>query len=234
MVAAGASGTAPRHYARVRPWPIPISLSARPCRFNVRGAGRKAGESMAEFSAAALDRPVVLIGLMGAGKSTIGRRLGARLGIPFVDADVEIEKAAGSSIEDIFAAHGEQAFRDGERRVIARLLKDPIHVLATGGGAFIEPATRELIQGSGVSVWLRAELEVLLRRVKRRNDRPLLKEGDPQEILRRLMDDRYPIYAQADITVDTADAPHETVVREILHKLEEFRAATTGVADKAT
>ena len=190
---------------------------------------------MAEFSAAVLDRPVVLIGLMGAGKSTIGRRLGARLGIPFVDADAEIEKAAGSSIEDIFAAHGEQAFRDGERRVIARLLKDPVHVLATGGGAFIEPATRELIRGSGISVWLRAELDVLLRRVKRRNDRPLLREGDPQEILRQLMDDRYPIYAEADVTVDTADAPHETVVRDILQKLEEFRAATTtGVADKAT
>ena len=201
----------------------------------MRGVAPEVVDSLAEFSAAVLDRPVVLIGLMGAGKSTIGRRLGARLGIPFVDADVEIEKAAGSSIEDIFAAHGEEAFRDGERRVIARLLKDPVHVLAAGGGAFIEPATRELIRGSGISVWLRAELDVLLRRVKRRNDRPLLKEGDPQEILRQLMDDRYPIYAEAHITVDTADAPHETVVRDILQKLEEFRAATTtGVADKAT
>ena len=234
-LSAGTSGTRRCHYARVRLWPIAFSVSARPRRFNVRGAYRGNGARMAEAHNARLDRPVIMIGLMGAGKSTIGRRLGARLGIPFVDADAEIEKAAGSSIEDIFATHGEQAFRDGERRVIARLLKDPVHVLATGGGAFIEPATRELIRDSGVSVWLRAELDVLLRRVKRRNDRPLLKQGDPQEILRQHMEERYPIYAEADITIDTADAPHETVVREIIQKLDAFRAATTtGVADEAT
>ena len=168
------------------------------------------------------DRTVVLVGLMGAGKSTVGRRLAARLGRPFVDADTEIEKAAGCSIEDIFSSHGEMAFRDGERRVIARLLDDPPHVLATGGGAFMDPKTRDLIRDNGVSVWLKADIEVLLRRVKRRDNRPLLKEGDPRDILEHLMEERYPVYAEADVTVVTGDAPHERVVEDICRRLEEL------------
>ena len=161
-------------------------------------------------------RSVVLVGMMGAGKSSIGRRLAARLGMPFVDADTEIEKAAGMSIPEIFSAHGEPYFRAGETRVIARLLESGPQVLATGGGAFMNPETRAAIHAKGVSVWLRATIEVLSRRIKRRNDRPLLKSDDPVETLRRLIDERYPIYAEADVTVESRDVPHETIVDEII------------------
>jgi shikimate kinase len=161
-------------------------------------------------------RSVVLIGMMGSGKSSIGRRLAARLGLPFVDADSEIEKAAGMTIAEIFAAHGESYFRAGEARVIARLLEGGPQVLATGGGAFMNPETRAGIRAKGVSVWLRATLEVLNRRIKRRGDRPLLKTADPAETLRRLIDERYPVYAEADITVESRDVPHETIVDEIV------------------
>lgn len=161
-------------------------------------------------------RSVVLVGMMGAGKSSIGRRLAGRLGIPFVDADTEIEKAAGMSIPEIFSAHGESYFRAGETRVIARLLDGGPQVLATGGGAFMNPETRTAICAKGISVWLRASVEVLARRIKRRNDRPLLKGADPIETLRRLVDERYPIYAQADITVESRDAPHDAIVEEII------------------
>ena len=161
-------------------------------------------------------RSVVLVGMMGAGKSSIGRRLAARLGIPFVDADIEIEKAAGMSIAEIFAAHGEPYFRAGETRVIARLLDGGPQVLATGGGAFMNADTRAAIHAKGVSVWLRATIEVLARRIKRRNDRPLLKDVDPLETLRRLIDERYPIYAQADVTVESRDVPHDAIVDEIV------------------
>ena len=166
-----------------------------------------------------LKRSLVLVGLMGAGKSSIGRRLATGLGAEFVDADVEIEQAAGCSIEDIFKLHGETSFRDGERRVIARLLKKPPHVLATGGGAYMSEETRAAISEFGFSIWLRADIEVLLRRVQRRDDRPLLKDGDPKEILERLIAERYPVYAQADLIVDTTDAPHSTVVNEILQRI---------------
>ena len=149
-------------------------------------------------------RSVVLVGMMGAGKSSIGRRLAGRLEIPFVDADTEIEKAAGMSIPEIFSAHGEPYFRAGETRVIARLLDGGPQVLATGGGAFMNPETRTTIRAKGISVWLRASVEVLARRIKRRNDRPLLKGADPIETLRRLVDERYPTYAEADITVNRA------------------------------
>lgn len=161
-------------------------------------------------------RSVVLVGMMGAGKSSIGRRLAARLGVPFVDADTEIEKAAGMSIPEIFSAHGEAYFRAGETRVIARLLESGPQVLATGGGAFMNAESRESIRRHGVSVWLRATVEVLVRRIKRRNDRPLLKNGDPAETLRRLIDERYPIYAEADITVESRDVPHDAIVDEII------------------
>jgi len=161
-------------------------------------------------------RSVVLVGMMGAGKSSIGRRLAARLGVPFVDADTEIEKAAGMTIPEIFAAHGEPYFRAGETRVIARLLDSGPQVLATGGGAFMNPETRAAIRDKGVSVWLRATVDVLVRRIKRRNDRPLLKNGDPAETLRRLIDERYPTYAEADITVESRDVPHDAIVDEIV------------------
>lgn len=161
-------------------------------------------------------RSVVLVGMMGAGKSSIGRRLATRLNIPFVDADTEIEKAAGMSIPDIFTAHGEPYFRAGETRVIARLLEGGPQVLATGGGAFMNEETRTAIVARGVSVWLRATLEVLARRIKRRSDRPLLKGNDPVETLRHLIEVRYPTYAEADIIVESRDVPHDTIVEEIV------------------
>ena len=161
-------------------------------------------------------RTIVLVGLMGAGKSKVGRRLALRLGLPFSDSDPEIEAAAGETIEEIFANRGEQVFRDGERRVIARLLAQPVHVLATGGGAFMDPMTRALIGRRGVSLWLRADLDTLVARVLRRNDRPLLKRGNPREILAELIERRHPIYAEADLTVDSgAGSPEVTVNRVI-------------------
>ncbi len=161
-------------------------------------------------------RAIVLVGLMGAGKSKVGRRLAARLGLPFFDSDPEIEAAAGETIEEIFANRGEDVFRAGERRVIARLLAQPAHVLATGGGAFMDPATRELIARRGVSLWLRADLDVLVSRVLRRNNRPLLKQGDPRAILAELIERRYPLYAEADVVVDSGEgSPEATVSRAI-------------------
>lgn len=162
---------------------------------------------------------IVLVGLMGAGKSCIGRKLAARLRLPFVDADAEIEKAAGCAISEIFEQHGEQAFRDGERRVIARLLEDGPKVVATGGGAYMDPKTRKTIARRAVSVWLRADLDLLVRRTSRRNTRPLLRTGDPREILGRLIDARYPVYAKADITIDSEDGPPEKTVQRVLDAL---------------
>lgn len=161
-------------------------------------------------------RSVVLVGMMGAGKSSIGRRLAGRLGIPFVDADTEIEKAAGMTISEIFEAHGEPYFRAGETRVIARLLEGGPQVLATGGGAFMNPETRAAICAKGISVWLRATVEVLARRIKRRHDRPLLRGTDPVETLRRLIEARYPTYAEADVTVESREVPHDAIVDEIV------------------
>ena len=175
--------------------------------------------AMAKVHNRPLRKTVVLIGLMASGKSSIGRRLAARLGSRFTDADEEIEAAAGCPIEDIFEFHGEDAFRDGERRVIARLLDGDPHVLATGGGAFMDADTRARIRERGVSVWLRADLDLLLQRIKRRRKRPLLKNGDPKTILEGLIAARYPVYAEADITVETVDAPHESLVDEIIERL---------------
>lgn len=169
-----------------------------------------------------LDRTVVLVGLMGAGKSCIGRRLASRLQVPFVDADVEIERAAGCEIAEIFARYGEAYFRDGERRVMARLLDGTPSVLAAGGGAFIDPNTRALIRARGVSVWLKADLDTLSRRTHGRTHRPLLNTGDPRATLAQLIDQRYPIYAEADITIETgADNPGATCTR-VLAALDEF------------
>jgi shikimate kinase len=164
-------------------------------------------------------RSLVLVGLMGAGKTTIGRRLAERLVLPFIDADDEIEKAAGCSIEEIFAERGEAAFRDGEQRVIARLLEGPVHVQATGGGAFMNPETRGRIRDRGLSIWLRADLEVLYERVSRRHHRPLLKGRDPRQVLSDLMAERYPIYGEADVVVDTDRSPHARVVSAIVEAL---------------
>jgi shikimate kinase len=164
-------------------------------------------------------RSVVLVGMMGAGKSSIGRRLAMRLSVPFVDADAEIEKAAGMSITDIFATHGEPDFRAGEARVIARLLDGGPQVLATGGGAFMNPDTRTAIARKGVSIWLKAEFEVLMRRIKRRHDRPLLSTDDPAATIRDLIESRYPIYALADLTVQSRDVPHDKIVDEIVEVL---------------
>lgn len=157
---------------------------------------------------------------MGAGKTTVGQRLAHRLGLPFIDADAEIEKAAGCPIEDIFQIHGEAAFRDGERRVIARLLEGPVHVLATGGGAFMDPDTRARVRARGISIWLRADLDLLLKRVRKRNGRPLLRQGDPRAVMERLMRERTPIYAEADLVIDSGDVPHEMVVQAIVDALK--------------
>jgi shikimate kinase len=164
-------------------------------------------------------RSIVLVGMMGAGKSSIGRRLAAELGLPFIDADTEIETAAGMTIPEIFEAHGEPYFRSGEARVIARLLEGGPQVLASGGGAFINPQTRALIRARGVSVWLKAEVDVLLKRIRRRSDRPLLKTDDPEQALRRLVNERYPVYAEADVTVHSQDVAHEAIVADILAAL---------------
>ena len=174
------------------------------------------------------ERAIVLIGLMGAGKSCIGRRLAQNLGRPFVDADEEVEAAAGCSIEEFFQHHGEAAFRDGERRVIARLLKQPGIVMATGGGAFMDPRTRATIRERGLSVWLRADLELLLRRTSRRNNRPLLKRGSPRDILRGLIRERYPVYAEADATVDIDDSPPQVTTDRVRRAIEAHLAAGPG------
>ncbi len=176
------------------------------------------GEASRDAALAAVlgRRSVVLVGMMGAGKSSIGRRLAGRLCIAFVDADVEIEQAAGMSIADIFASHGEPYFRSGEARVIARLLEHGPQVLATGGGAFMNIQTRSNIRDKGVSVWLKAELDVLTRRLRRRNDRPLLKTADPVATLTNLLAERDPIYGEADITVLSRDISHDVIVDEIV------------------
>lgn len=181
----------------------------------------------------AVDRPIVLVGLMGAGKSCIGRRLATRLGLNFTDADREIEQAAGCSIPEIFERHGEAAFRDGERRVILRLLDGGPHVLATGGGAFMDSRTREAIREKALSIWLRADLELLARRVQRRNDRPLLQVADPKAKLAELMAERYPVYAEADITVDSQDGPPEATVERVMAAIERSRAQPVADRRKA-
>jgi len=167
-----------------------------------------------------LDRGLVLVGLMGAGKSSVGRLLAKRLDLTFHDADDEIEIAAGFTIEDYFKRHGEAAFREGEHKVIMRLLEGPPHVLATGGGAFMDSRTRAVILKRGISIWLRADLDILLERVMRRSNRPLLKRGNPREIMEKLSAERDPVYAKADLTVTTGQEPHEEVVERIVAALK--------------
>ncbi|MGA7456683.1 MAG: shikimate kinase [Methyloceanibacter sp.] len=164
-------------------------------------------------------RSIVLIGLMGAGKTAVGRRLANRLDLPFIDADSEIEVAAGASISEIFAEHGEAYFRQGERKVIARLLENGPQVLATGGGAYMNPDTRASIKAHGLSVWLKADIKVLMKRVGRRDSRALLAAGDPEKVMKKLMEERYPIYAEADVTVESRDVPHDVIVGAVVDAL---------------
>jgi shikimate kinase len=181
-------------------------------------AGASASQE-AEIAAALGTRSLVLVGMMGAGKSTIGRRLSARLRLPFLDADTEIEAAAGMSISDIFETHGEPQFRDGEARVIARLLDNGPAVIATGGGAFMREETRRRIQDKAVSIWLKADADIIMKRVKRRADRPLLQTPDPAATIGRLIEEREPVYQHADLTIWSRDVPHEKIVDECVDAL---------------
>ncbi len=168
------------------------------------------------------NRAIVLVGLMGAGKTSIGRRLSGKLGIAFVDADQEIEKAAGKSVAEIFTDHGEAYFREGERRVIARLLENGAQVLATGGGAFMNDETRERIANASISVWLKADLPLLMKRVMKRDNRPLLRQDDPQAVMQRLMDERYPIYSLANVMVESRDVQHAQMVSDVIRALADW------------
>ena len=180
------------------------------------------------IEAALSDRTIALVGLMGAGKSTVGRRLADTLGRKFFDSDNEIERAAGLSIADIFTLHGEAEFRRGERRVLERLLGDEPHVLATGGGAYLDPDTRDLLREKAVTIWLNADLETLWRRVSRHSHRPLLKADNPKGVLSRLLDERRPIYEQADLVVTSKEGPHKATVDSILKALDEWSKARHG------
>lgn len=169
------------------------------------------------------NNPIVLVGLMGAGKSSIGRRLAEKIDLPFVDADHEIELAADKSIAEIFKDHGETYFREGERRVISRLIENGAQILATGGGAFINHETRDSIASRGVSLWLKADLPLLMKRVMKRNDRPLLQNEDPAAVMQQLMDQRYPIYATADVTIESKDVQHTQMVNEVIKVLARWQ-----------
>lgn len=188
------------------------------------------GPMIAELLDLLGERPIALVGMMGAGKTTVGRRLATRLQRHFIDSDAEIEKAAGMSITDIFASHGEADFRAGETRVIARILKEPGLVLGTGGGAFINEDTRALIKSEAVTVWLKADFELLFTRVSRKSNRPLLQTENPRETLKKLIEDRSPIYAEADVTVISRDVPHDRVAADTILAL---LAYLKGANDKA-
>ncbi|HWX83373.1 MAG TPA: shikimate kinase [Xanthobacteraceae bacterium] len=188
----------------------------------------------AEILAALGTRLIVLVGMMGAGKSTIGRRLAARLGMPFLDADSEIEAAAGMSISDIFEVHGEPHFRDGEARVIARLLEGGPAVLATGGGAFMREDTRNRVGAKAVSIWLKADADIIMRRVRRRADRPLLQTADPEATVGRLISEREPVYQHADLTIWSREVPHEKVVDECIDALHARLCGAEAAADQTS
>jgi len=189
----------------------------------------------AEITAALGPRSIVLVGMMGAGKSTIGRRLGLRLRLPFLDADTEIEAAhAGMTIPEIFATHGEPYFRDGEARVIARLLDNGPAVIATGGGAFMREETRNRIRDTAVSLWLKADADVIMKRVKRRADRPLLQTEDPAATVTRLLEAREPVYRSADLTISSRDVPHDRIVEECIDALRARLCAGGPPAQQTT
>ena len=187
-----------------------------------------------EISAALERRSIVLIGMMGAGKSTIGRRLGARLRLPFLDADIEIEAAACMSIPEIFETRGEPYFRDGEARVIARLLESGPAVIATGGGAFMREETRNRIREKAVSLWLKADVDTIMKRVKRRADRPLLRTEDPAATVARLLEAREPVYQSADLTIASRDVPHDRIVDECIDALRARLCAGGPAAQQTT
>lgn len=178
-------------------------------------------------------RTIVLVGMMGVGKTTIGRRLAPKLGLPFFDADEEIEKAAGMSVADLFKAHGEDSFRRGEAQVIKRLLSEPPMVLATGGGALTTPTTRKIVSEAAISIWLQADIETIVKRASRRNTRPLLRGGDAREILERLMRERAPFYEKSDIAIDSSTGPHSRTVEAIIKALQENGHNTTQGLDNA-
>lgn len=190
-----------------------------------------AAKDIAAIKAKLEGHAIVLVGLMGAGKSSVGRRLADRLGVAFVDADSEIEQAAGKTVAEIFADHGEPYFREGERKVISRLLEGGLQVLATGGGAFMNDETRANIRARGVSVWLRADLPLLMNRVQKRSTRPLLMTDDPEAVMQDLMAKRYPVYAEADITVDSHDVPHAEMVERVLLALKHWNMAETAESE---
>jgi shikimate kinase len=177
-------------------------------------------------------RSIVLVGLMGAGKSTIGRRLAQRLDLSFIDADAEIEQAAGKTVPEIFRDHGETYFRDGERKVIARLLDSGPQVLATGGGAFMNEQTRNNIAHKGISVWLKADISLLMKRVLRRDNRPLLQSEDPEIVMRRLIEERYPVYSRADIIVESRDVPHNSIVSDVIRALAAHERNRKSAAER--
>lgn len=230
-------GPLPRHFndrSQPKQWWPRVRAMKPPCaRHHDPKADHKAPARLPP-GLTAPDRTLVLVGLMGAGKTSVGRKLAARLGLPFIDADQEIEKAAGCSIADIFQRYGEASFREGERRVIARLLDQPPHVLSTGGGAFMDPGTREQIAAKGLSIWLRAELDLLVARTARRDTRPLLRQGNPREVLAGLIEQRHPLYAQAAITVDSGDRPTDATVDRVLAALAEHQARTMTPAPTPT
>jgi shikimate kinase len=194
---------------------------------------RDRDRQLAEIRQSLGQNSLVLIGLMGAGKSAVGRRLAASLNLPFTDADSEIEAAAGQSIAEIFAEHGEAYFRTGERKVIARLLENGPQVLATGGGAYMDPETRAAVKEHGISIWLKASLRVLMKRVGRRDNRPLLQVDNPETVMKKLMAERNPVYAEADITVESKDAPHEVMVGSIIDALTARLQAANAAGDPA-
>src|ERR1700730_13800178 len=222
---------------------VPFNSGSSTCYTYKMGSGIASGAEtetdrvrnrrMASLVSALGRRSIVLIGLMGSGKTTTGRRLAQELGIEFVDADEEIEAAAGLSITEIFARHGENSFRDGERRVMARLLRDGPRVLASGGGAFMNEETRARIALSGISIWLKTDQDVLWRRVRKRSHRPLLQRGDPEQTLRTLLEQRYPVYALADVTVVSRDGPHELAVEEAIAGIECFLRSSAELTPRA-
>ncbi|MGV6801794.1 MAG: shikimate kinase [bacterium] len=169
------------------------------------------------------DKTIVLVGMMGVGKTTVGRRLATQLQLPFCDADEEIEKASGMKIADYFALYGEEAFRKGERRVIKRLLSEPRHILATGGGAFADPKTRKLLKDKAITIWLKADITTLVKRTSLRDTRPLLRDGDAQKILERLLKQREPLYAEADLTINSATGSHKATINLIIAALEQLQ-----------
>jgi shikimate kinase len=197
------------------------------------GALPAPGSTEADILSALGSRSIVLVGMMGVGKSTIGRRMAARLKLPFVDADTEIEAAAGMTIPEIFERHGEQHFRDGEARVIARLLEGNPGVLATGGGAFMREETRARIAAKAISIWLKADHDVIMKRVRRRADRPLLQTADPEGTVTRLLSEREPVYSHADLTISSRDVPHDRIVEECMEALHAFLCAASGQSRNA-